>query len=524
VKLASRFSIGARLGMGFALILVLMAVIAAVALFSSTQTRRQLNDTVDRTIAKSAAVATMRTSLFRQGLLAPNIGMSNDPTAMQKDMQAIVASQADYTASEEALVKLGLGPQEQPLFDEMQQHQKAAAPFFKQAAEFVAGFNARQAAMVLMTGAAPVQEKWLAAIDRLVEVQNQQMRGNLAAFESASEQANRIIVAIAVVSMVLAAAIAWQLTRSITAPLRDAVGISARVAAGELDIDIPPQPADETGQLLTALRRMSEALANTVRIVRTGTSSIDTASREIAAGNQDLSSRTEAQASSLQQTAAAMVEMSETVKQNAEHARQASDLAASASTLATEGGAVMEQVVQTMSAIKESSRSVFDIVGVIDGIAFQTNILALNASVEAARAGEQGRGFAVVAAEVRTLSQRSAQAATEIKQLVQDSASRVETGSALVDQAGTTMKGIVGSVQSVAGIMGQISAASQGQSEGIEQIRHAIGHIDEMSQQNAAVVEQAAASARAMQEQAAALTQAVSVFRLPAQALELQEA
>jgi methyl-accepting chemotaxis protein len=514
-SLLGRFPIGVRLGLGFALILVLMAVIAAVALFSSTQARRQLNDTVDRVIAKSAAVASMRTSLFQQGLLARNIGMSTDPAAMQKDMQAIVAAQATYAANEEALVRLGLGPQEQPLLEEMQQHQKAAAPFFKQAAEFVAGFNARQAAMTLMTGVAPLQEKRLAALDRLVEEQNRQMRGSLDAFERASEQSNRIIVVIAFASIVFAAAIAWMLTRSITTPLRDAVGIAGRVAAGELDVEIERQPADETGQLLTALGQMNHALAHTVRSVRTGTASIDVASREIAAGNSDLSRRTEAQASSLQETASAMMEMSATVRQNSQHAIEASELASSASTLATQGGVVMEQVVRTMSAIKESSRNVFDIVGVIDGIAFQTNILALNASVEAARAGDQGRGFAVVAAEVRTLSQRSAQAATEIKQLVQDSASRVETGSALVDQAGTTMKNIVGSVQSVAGIMEQISAASRGQSEGIDQIRHAIAHIDEMAQQNAAAVEQAAASARAMQEQAAALTEAVSVFKLP---------
>jgi methyl-accepting chemotaxis protein len=251
--------------------------------------------------------------------------------------------------------------------------------------------------------------------------------------------------------------------------------------------------------------------------VRTGSETIDVATREIAAGNADLSARTETQASSLQQTASSMEELTQTVKQNAENARQANQLVVSASDFALKGGAVVSQVVDTMGAIKESSRKIVDIIGVIDGIAFQTNILALNAAVEAARAGEQGRGFAVVAAEVRNLAQRSAGAAREIKDLINNSVEKVDTGSKLVDEAGATMDQIVNSVKHVAGIMSEITAASQEQSTGIEEINRAVSHMDEMTQQNAALVEQAAAAAYSMQDQAQRLSQAVSVFNLGAE-------
>ena len=301
---------------------------------------------------------------------------------------------------------------------------------------------------------------------------------------------------------------------SISVPLREAVALAQGVAAGDLTQRIEVRAQDETGQLLAALRDMNNSLARTVGQGGTGTESIAVASREIASGNADLSRRTEQQATALDKTASAMEQMTGTVRQYAENVRQADQLVVSASGHAVKGGEVVGQVVQTMGSIKESSRRITDIIGVIDGIAFQTNILALNAAVEAARAGEQGRGFAVVAAEVRNLAQRSAGAAREIKALIADSVEKVDQGGRLVDQAGHTMNDIVQSVQQVADIMGEIAAASEEQSSGIEEIHRAIAQMDTMTQQNAALVEQAAAAARGMQEQARTLEQSVAVFRL----------
>ena len=272
--------------------------------------------------------------------------------------------------------------------------------------------------------------------------------------------------------------------------------------------------ANDKSSLLFAMKSMRDSLAKVVGEVRSGTDTIATASGQIAAGNQDLSSRTEEQASSLEETASSMEELTSTVKQNADNARQANQLAVSASEVASRGGTVVSQVVQTMGSINASSKKIVDIIGVIDGIAFQTNILALNAAVEAARAGEQGRGFAVVAAEVRNLAQRSAAAAKEIKTLIDDSVDKVDSGAKLVDEAGATMQEIVDSIQRVTDIMSEITAASAEQTSGIEQINQAITQMDQVTQQNAALVEEAAAASEAMQEQAGKLAQVVAVFRL----------
>jgi methyl-accepting chemotaxis protein len=292
-----------------------------------------------------------------------------------------------------------------------------------------------------------------------------------------------------------------------------AAGVASRIAAGDLTVDIDLRPKDQTSMLF-AMREMRDSLANIVSQVRTGTDTITTASSQIAAGNLDLSSRTEEQASALEETASSMEEITSTVKQNADNSRQANELAVNASGIAVRGGAVVSQVVDTMGSITESSRKIVDIIGVIDGIAFQTNILALNAAVEAARAGEQGRGFAVVASEVRSLAQRSASAAKEIKQLIGNSVEKVDAGSKLVEQAGSTMTEIVDSIQHLTDIMADITAAGREQSAGIEQVNQAITQMDEVTQQNAALVEEAAAASQSLQDQATHLSEIVSVFKL----------
>lgn len=314
--------------------------------------------------------------------------------------------------------------------------------------------------------------------------------------------------------VLLAVILGLMLIRAVIGPLNEAIAVANAVASGDLTSRIEAKSTNETGRLLQALKQMNDNLVDLVGKVRLSTDSISTASGEIASGNADLSQRTEQQASSLEETASSMEELTSTVRQNAENARQASQLAVGASDVAVKGGAVVGQVVETMSSINESSKKIVDIISVIDGIAFQTNILALNAAVEAARAGEQGRGFAVVATEVRTLAQRSAAAAKEIKELIGDSVNKVEDGTRLVDEAGATMDEIVNAVKRVTDIMAEISAASQEQSAGIEQVNQAITQMDEVTQQNAALVEEAAAAAESMQEQSHGLIEAVTVFKL----------
>jgi len=328
------------------------------------------------------------------------------------------------------------------------------------------------------------------------------------------KHSNIVSVMIALATIAGVAGMGLILVRKLIRSLSEAVKIAQAVAAGDLTSRIDVNTTDETGQLLQALKDMSGNLQHIVDQVRVGTDTVATASSQIASGNLDLSSRTEQQASSLEETAASMEELTSTVKQNADNARQANQLAESASDVALKGGAVVSQVVDTMSAINTSSRKIVDIIGVIDGIAFQTNILALNAAVEAARAGEQGRGFAVVASEVRNLAQRSAAAAKEIKELIGDSVDKVDVGAKLVDQAGATMQEIVASIKRVTDVMSEITAASQEQSAGIEQVNQAISQMDQVTQQNAALVEEAAAAAASLQSQAENLSQVVSVFKL----------
>jgi len=373
----------------------------------------------------------------------------------------------------------------------------------------------KEEAITLMRGeSTKVYRAMLAEADKLADI-------NDAGAEKSSEFAGKTysdsktwVIVLIIVIAVLSFTFAYWIARLISVKLNEAVAIANTIAGGNLNQQIQVTSQDETGLLLQALKEMNSSLQSIVGQVRDGTDTIATASAQIASGNLDLSSRTEQQASSLEETASSMEELTSTVKQNVDNARQANVLAVAASEVAVKGGAVVSQVVDTMGAIDTSSKKIVDIISVIDGIAFQTNILALNAAVEAARAGEQGRGFAVVASEVRSLAHRSASAAKEIKQLIDDSVSKVDTGSRLVDQAGVMMEEIVNSVKRVTDIMGEITSASIEQEAGIEQINQAITEMDTVTQQNAALVEEAAAAAASLQDQASDMVQVVSVFQL----------
>ncbi|MGK5080261.1 methyl-accepting chemotaxis protein [Janthinobacterium sp. HLX7-2] len=373
-----------------------------------------------------------------------------------------------------------------------------------------------QADALVMTGLSPLSRALEASAETLLKYQ----ASSAATMYAESQSSYRTQVTLVIIGMVVGGLLiiisSMLLLRAIFGPLDQALRHFGAISDGNLANDIVVSRHDEMGALLTGLQQMQERLSNTVRGVRDGSGAIATASNEIASGNLDLSSRTEQQASSLEETASSLEELTSTVKQNSDNARQANQLAVSASSVAVKGGALVAQVVDTMASISASSKKIADIIGVIDGIAFQTNILALNAAVEAARAGEQGRGFAVVATEVRNLAHRSASAAKDIKVLIEASVQNVGAGSELVSQTGTTMNEIVSSIGRVTDIMAEISAAGREQELGIGQINQAVAEMDTVTQQNAALVEEAAAASEAMQEQAAALAEMVSIFKLDA--------
>jgi len=375
-----------------------------------------------------------------------------------------------------------------------------------------------QAEQILITRVNPAYKSGQPAYDDLQALLGKRSQDNTALAHRHIDTRNALMIAAIAAGCLAGLGAALFLARSIVKPLAEAVAIARRVARGDLSADIRSDARNEFGQLLLALREMNAGLADIVGKVRGDADNIAAASAEIGAATMDLSGRTEQQAGTLEETAASVEELSATVKQNAASAREANALAASASAVAVKGGAVVNDVVGTMAAIQDSARKIADIIGVIDGIAFQTNLLALNAAVEAARAGEQGRGFAVVAGEVRTLAQRAAGAAREIKDLISDSVEKVDSGSRLADQAGATMQEVVNSIRRVAGIMSEITVASQEQSMGIEQIHHAVSQMDQVTQKNAAMVEEAAGAAQSLRDNAAGLARLVSVFRLDAQA------
>jgi methyl-accepting chemotaxis protein len=507
-------SIGQRLAAGFGIVIALLVMLAGLSWLRINSLNQEVEAMVKERYPKTVAANKVKSDVSEsvRGMLMALL--STDPAQVKKELDNAAARNATANEAIAQLEKSTTDAKGQDIL-------KALAPirdkFGPLQASFVGMINEdkKDEAMIkFMFSIRPLQGKYFEQLDKFVAYQNDLMAEAGANAASTTARTELLIGVLTAIAAVLSLGVAVFATRSITGPLGEAVGIARRVAEGDLTSVIATDRSDETGQMIDALKEMNDSLIRIVADVRTGTESISAASSEIASGNLDLSARTEQQAASLGQTSANVRELTDTVQQNADNARQANQLAAQASAIAAEGGNVVAQVVDTMGSITDSSKKIVDIISVIDGIAFQTNILALNAAVEAARAGEQGRGFAVVASEVRSLAQRSAAAAKEIKTLISDSVDKVDVGSKLVAQAGTTMEEVVASVRRVTDIIGEITAASQEQSAGIAQVNTTIVDMDETTQQNAALVEEAAAAAASMQEQAAQLAKAVAVFKL----------
>ncbi len=515
---ASSLRIGTRLTAGFAVMLLFVLVVGAAGVGGMSRLEGRVNDIVVFNDAKLGLAQSMGRALDGQekGLLSLMLASS----AKDRDdiLKGITYQLGQYDDAKKGLVEiLGLAKPtegEDKAVASIRRHEESAAPLVVKAMKLVGDDEAEAALKIVQADVKPALRNWRTEIDELVSIEQ---RLNDTASTSTQQEykwLRNIALACIALSVVLGAAIAFFITRSLTGPAAEAVAVATRISEGNLTQDVTTRQGDEMGRILTNMQAMQESLRKVVGAVRQNSDSVTTAAAQIAQGNSDLSMRTEEQASALEETAASMEQLGSTVKQNAANASQANQLSLKASAVAIKGGEVVARVVETMKGINTSSKKIADIIGVIDGIAFQTNILALNAAVEAARAGEQGRGFAVVASEVRSLAGRSADAAKEIKSLISASVERVEQGTALVDQAGMTMTDVVASIKRVTDIMGEISAASNEQSAGVAQVGEAVTQMDQATQQNAVLVEESAAAAESLKGQVQMLVETVSVFRL----------
>ncbi|MFC5513852.1 methyl-accepting chemotaxis protein [Massilia jejuensis] len=515
----SNLNIGKRLATGFALTLSMAVLIAAVGIARVNSGAADTARVLAEPLAKERMISEWYMQIFAAVRRTAAIVKSSDAALgpyFKEDAAQTGKRSSELMKQIEPLIEAG---EEKAVFERIGEQRKVYADARDEAVKAKAGGDQELAMRILDERFTPAAKAYQESMQQLVAMQATRISATARTIDERAESSETLIGALALFSVLLGALSSWLLTRGIVRPIREAVVLAETVASGDLTRSIDATARDETGALLRALRHMNDSLVRIVSEVRGGTDTISGASSEIAAGNMDLSNRTEQQAASLEETAASMEQLTGTVRQNADNARQANQLAITASNVAIEGGSVVGQVITTMGSINASSRKIVDIIGVIDGIAFQTNILALNAAVEAARAGEQGRGFAVVASEVRNLAQRSAAAAKEIKVLIGDSVDKVDLGAKLVDQAGATMEQVVESIRRVTDIMAEITHATGEQSGGIEQVNRSISLMDEATQQNAALVEESAAAAASMQEQAAKLAQVVGVFKLDARAV-----
>ncbi|MFK8260065.1 methyl-accepting chemotaxis protein [Erwinia sp. AnSW2-5] len=507
--------VGVRLGAAFGLVILLLIIVSATATIKIGNINQAVGSIVSDRYIKVRLAFDVRDGVNEQ--IKYLRGMVLDISRPENNVKRFTQLDSATQKTNVAIEKIAQLQSTEVGIKKIQEIKESALRFEsdKQALlTLIRAGDAAPATEYVLRKITTTQNAFLDIVVNFADSQSAQLQAEGVKAVNDGSTAIRITLIFSLLAIAAAMLLGFLLTRSIVRPLREAVSIAENVAAGDLRTTIHVSSTDETGQLMLALKNMNDNLLKIVNEVRAGTDLIATASSEISAGNMDLSSRTEQQASSLEETASAMEQITATVKQNADNARQANQLAAQASQVAVQSGDAVKQVVSTMEMINGSSKKIVDIISVIDGIAFQTNILALNAAVEAARAGEQGRGFAVVASEVRSLAQRSASAAKEIARLIQDSVARVDEGGRQVAKAGLTMDEVLSSVKSVTGIIGEITIASAEQSSGIDEINMAITQMDQVTQQNAALVNQSAAAAQSMQEQAEQLSLAIRVFKV----------
>lgn len=515
------WKIGTRLGLGFGLLILMLLCAVGAAMLRFSQVADVNTRILEKEWVKADAANVINATTRANARRTMELIIVADVAQLANIKERIAENKKIIDDALATLDKLVYLPEGKALLADLKDRRGKYVQSFSKVAKLMEDGNKDEATRVMNTETLPALDALQDPINKLTDLQKKIVVASSDEVRRDIQAAQVLMAVLGVAGVLLGLVLASFITRSITRPLTQAVQVAKTVAAGNLDSQIEVQSRDETGELLQALREMNGSLAHIVQQVRQGSDAMATATSQIAAGNTDLSGRTEEQASALEETVASMAELSDTIKQNFDSGRQANDLAETAAGVALKGGEVVGKVVHTMEAINTSSRKIADIIGLIDGIAFQTNILALNAAVEAARAGEQGRGFAVVASEVRSLAGRSATAAKEIKQLIEESVGNVTEGCKLVEQAGGTMDEIVVQVRRVADLMGEISKASRDQSAGIDQINQALGQMDQVTQQNAALVEEAAAAAQSLEHQARHLVDVVSVFHLGGSAPQL---